>query len=449
MDWLGRAKLEFHASSTPISFETQDGATKTLVDIAREATPACQLNPLLFNGHLQTCYTAVMKDAPDVHYKRRIFEAEHSGYSGSFAVDFYVPPESAGAEKDESLPPRTTYFSEEELAGLGSDDERPMLVVLHGLSGGSHEVYLRHAIAPLLESGKWEACVVNSRGCAKSKITTGILYNARATWDTRQVVKWLRKTYPNRPLFGLGFSLGACILTNYLGEEGSNCQLKAAVACANPWNLELSSNALKRTFIGHNLYSRVLGTAMKKLAETHKTEIEKFTDLDLEKISKLTFLYEFDREVQCAAWGYPTENAYYRDASSVDSVMAIRIPYLAINSTDDPVSLPPMVHNEYCGGVANGSSSGDQISSSEALPIGEIKTNPYTVMCTTSLGGHLGWFEFGGGRWHSAPVANFMNYMAFEAKLGSTKLKANGTGSKYHAGAEFDPMRRKMVVPLE
>lgn len=282
MDWLGRASLNFHASPTPIRFETQDGESKTLVDVVKQSVPTCQLNPLLFNGHLQTCWTAVNKDAPPVHYKRRIFEADHSGYSGSFVVDFCVPPEEAPKEIDESLPPRTTYFSEAELAQLekgGVDDDRPMLVVLHGLSGGSHEVYLRHAIAPLLESGKWEACVINSRGCAKSKITTGILYNARATWDTRQVVKWLRKTFPNRPLYGIGFSLGACILTNvrqsdlflsflpfadknaqYLGEEGSNCQLKAAIACANPWNLEVSNNALKRTFMGHNLYSKVLGS---------------------------------------------------------------------------------------------------------------------------------------------------------------------------------------------
>jgi predicted alpha/beta-fold hydrolase len=77
---------------------------------------------------------------------------------------------------------------------------------------------------------------------------------------------------------------------------------------------------------------------MRKLADTHAEEIRKYTDLDLEKISKLTHLYEFDREVQCKAWGYPTENAYYRDASSVDSLLAIRIPFLAINSTDDPVS---------------------------------------------------------------------------------------------------------------
>lgn len=79
---------------------------------------------------------------------------------------------------------------------------------------------------------------------------------------------------------------------------------------------------------------------MRKLADTHAEEIRKYTDFDLEKIEKMTYLWEFDREVQTKAWGYPTENAYYRDASSVDLVMGIRIPYLAINSTDDPVSLP-------------------------------------------------------------------------------------------------------------
>lgn len=37
------------------------------------------------------------------------------------------------------------------------------------------------------------------------------------------------------------------------------------------------------------------------------------------------------------SWGYPTETAYYRDASSSDSVLAIRIPYLAVQAADDPV----------------------------------------------------------------------------------------------------------------
>ena len=95
-----------------------------------------------------------------------------------------------------------------------------MVVVLHGLSGGSHEIYLRHVLEPLAEAG-WEGCVVNSRGCAMSVVTTGVLYNARATWDVRQAVKWLRGRFPNRPLFGVGFSLGANILVNVRILDGS------------------------------------------------------------------------------------------------------------------------------------------------------------------------------------------------------------------------------------
>jgi predicted alpha/beta-fold hydrolase len=55
--------------------------------------------------------------------------------------------------------------------------------------------------------------VVNSRGCAGSKITNSMLYNARATWDVRQTVKWAKEKWPRRKMFGVGFSLGANILT--------------------------------------------------------------------------------------------------------------------------------------------------------------------------------------------------------------------------------------------
>ncbi|KAI1076278.1 AB-hydrolase YheT [Whalleya microplaca] len=424
MEWLGRAKIEFTTSATPLALKEKDGTPTDLLRICEAAVPPCQLNPLLFNGHAQTMWTAAKAHGPPLHYKRRIFEADHAEFNGSFAVDFAVPP--ADSEPDASLPPRTTYFSEGELADLGADDARPMLVILHGLSGGSHEVYLRYAIAPLIESGKWEACVVISRGCARTKITTGLLYNARATWDVRQTIKWLRKTYPNRPLFGLGFSLGACILTNYLGEEGSATPLKAAVVCANPWELYLSSKMLKSSWIGHGVYQRALGTSMRTLASRHKEELDKYTNIDTKHLLNLKYLYEFDRAYQCPTWGYPTEEAYYRDASSNDSLLAVRIPLLAINAVDDPIA------------------------SHLSLPYAEAEQNPYTVLCTTSLGGHLGWFEIGGGRWHGKPVYNFLNHMAFEVDLDSIDHKVNGgsKSGKSQSEGDFDPMRRRMRVNL-
>ncbi|OAX84910.1 hypothetical protein ACJ72_00696 [Emergomyces africanus] len=271
-------------------YQDQEQQYISLPDLCKASTPEkCQLNPLLFNGHLQTAYTIVKNDDIPVYYKRWTFEANNAAYSGSFDVDFVVAPyETSQAEDSNSpdrqevitntpngaslptphlLPPRTSFFTAEEFAALPSaTDTTPMLVILHGLSGGSHEIYLRHVIAPLLEAG-WAACVLNFRGCAKSRITSPILYNARATWDVRQIVGWLRGAFPQRKLFGIGFSLGANILTNYLGEEGESCPLSAAVICSSPWNLEVTSLALQRTWLGMEVYSKTMGGNMKRLFE--------------------------------------------------------------------------------------------------------------------------------------------------------------------------------------
>jgi predicted alpha/beta-fold hydrolase len=214
MEWLGHAKTSFTHSSTLLPLKKKDGSSTDLLTICQESTPPCRLNPLLFNGHLQTMWTAIKNDGPPLYYKRKIFEAEDPAYHGTFAVDFVTQPFS---ESESTLPPRTTYFSDEEFAGFASLDSRPMLVSLGGLSGGAFEDYLKQVLAPLVGADgerQWEACVINARGCAMHKISSSNLYNARATWDCRQTVAWLRKTFPNRPLFGVGFSLGANILTN-------------------------------------------------------------------------------------------------------------------------------------------------------------------------------------------------------------------------------------------
>jgi len=209
---LGYAKTNYHHAKQTLVLGTRDGNKIQFSDFCKSVTPPCRLNPFLFNGHLQTLWTVFESHDVPIYYKRRIFENEDLTYTGTFAVDFVTRPYQGN---DLTLPERTTYFTDDDFENIGSSDSKPMLVTLHGLSGGSHELYLRHVLAPLVtEDGGWEACVVNSRGCAKSKITTSVLYNARATWDVRQTVRWLRKKFPNRPLYGIGFSLGANILTN-------------------------------------------------------------------------------------------------------------------------------------------------------------------------------------------------------------------------------------------
>lgn len=375
-------------------------------------------------------YTAVKDPGPPIFYKRQVIQSTHSVYPGQFAVDFVVSREegekaaSRGIEKGDELPERTFNFTPEEWGNISSKDDLPMIIALHGLSGGSHEVYLRETLAPLTAAG-WAACVINARGCAMSKITTPQLFNSRATWDVRQLVIMLSELFPNRNLYAVGFSLGANILTNYIGEEGKSCKLRAGVACSNPWNLELCNVELQRTWLGHEIYCKTMGTNLKALFERHKDQILQNQEIDVKKVRGSKYLYEFDRHVQCPTWGYPTEGAYYRDAQSVDALVAIRVPFLGINAEDDPIS------------------------SKYAIPYEEFKQNPYTVLCTTDWGGHLGSFQLGGGRWFARAASAFLMKIHEEIDYEASKVEvaeseADTPSRKYPT---FDPSHRRLILP--
>jgi predicted alpha/beta-fold hydrolase len=88
------------------------------------------------------------------------------------------------------------------------------------------------------------------------------------------------------------------------------------------------------------IYSTAMGGNLKKVFAMHNEQTSKNPRLDFQEIEAVKYIHEFDRAVQGPLWGYPTEGAYYRDASSIDSLLAVRIPIFAINAKDDPVMLP-------------------------------------------------------------------------------------------------------------
>ena len=228
----------------------------------------------------------------------------------------------------------------------------------------------------------------------------------------------------------------------YVGEEGAACPLSAAVVVGNPFDLQVSNKLLQSTMLGRNLYEVVMGCTLpcldslrcaycdvltlpanvKKLVFKHRAALEKYSTLDFDRIEKVRYLYEFDRAVQCPSWGYPTEEAYYRDASSSDAVLAIRIPFMALQAKDDPIAVEA------------------------GIPYGEFALNPYTVLCMTSMGGHLSWFETGGGRWHAKPVSAFLHKLATEIDLASVKRDQFDINASQRPGVGYQPMQRKMHI---
>ncbi|KAI5803146.1 Alpha/Beta hydrolase protein [Geopyxis carbonaria] len=371
-----------HASKT-VLLRTTTG-TVPLSSFTTPLIPPYTSNPLLFNGHLQTIWSVSnLSDPFPVHYARKHYTNPSDG--GHFAVDFVVPAPSTTTAADAELPPRTRHMTDTEAAEIdkGAQDVKPMVVALHGLSGGSHEKYLRAVLAPLTASGEFEACVINARGCALSKITSTQLFNAKFTGDIRLLLKHLREVYPHRPLFAVGFSLGANILTNYLGEQGHDTPLTAAAVISNPWNLELTDKALHRTLWGHHIYSPAMGAGLRRLYTLHSTLLNSHPLVLPDANTRMVHARDFDREITCKIFGYPTVGAYYRAASSVDNLLKVRVPLLVLQSKDDPIAID------------------------EAVPYDEVRANRYVVMAVTGGGGHLGWFEMGGGRWFGKPVAAF------------------------------------------
>jgi predicted alpha/beta-fold hydrolase len=354
------------------------------------------ISPLLGNGDLQTMYAAAgnFESVDEIYYGRRLVRWDDGA---TVSVDYVLDPPASSTEWAEALkykpienlppfPSRTRYLTPEEILRLDDPQEtRPLVISLHGLTGGSHESYVRATISKLIgEDRHFDCAVLTSRGCNRTKITTPQLFCGAMTHDIRLLVKKVKATQPNRKLYLVGYSLGASILANYLGQEGEDIQVDGACCVANPWDLSVSGYGLHNTWMGRRVYSPAMTKNLLRLIKNHKDVLEEhpiFVKAQKKPTPKL--IYEFDDIYTAPFFGFDSAHDYYRLASSIHRLTAVRTPTLILNSLDDPVV------------------------SGQGIPYSEVKNNPYTIMATTDVGGHLGWFQPGGNRWFPSVVAEF------------------------------------------
>ncbi|KAJ7774649.1 Alpha/Beta hydrolase protein [Mycena maculata] len=370
-----KIRLRQADGSTTTSIESE--SLQSLVDAKCPALRS-EFSPVwwLFNGHMHTLMAAMgdFSKTDRLQYSRRLIRLIEGGTLG---LDF-APVDSSKLSED-----------------------TPIIVVLHGLTGGSYESYVRSILVPACraidEGGLgYRAVVVNFRGCAGVPITSPQLYSAGHTGDIRQALVYISQLYPRAPLLGLGFSLGANVLTRYLAEEGEESRLSSGCALACPWDLAKNNDGLRNSFIGR-IYSKAMATNLKNLVERNLEGLAKFPDHMIAKYIpvalnlKGALLDDFDDNFTRIAGGAPPDfpfasaQDYYVWGSSHNVVKNIRVPYLAINSADDPI----VQHVPSDGGG-----------------------NPFAIMALTAAGGHLGWFKPGPGntmdRWIKTPVLEWM-----------------------------------------
>ncbi|GLC76834.1 hypothetical protein PLESTF_001846100 [Pleodorina starrii] len=296
--------------------------------------------PFMTNPHVETILAAKTRSKPPLRYKREILMTADGG---CVALDW------EHLEADKSLP-----------------EDAPVLVLLPGLTGGSGDSYVSHAVVSARAAGI-RAVVFNSRGTADSPVLTPQFYSASFTGDTRAVISHVARRFPrSRALLAAGWSLGANILLRYLGEEGAATPLRAAVSMCNPFNLTVSNQGLTRGF--NRIYDLNLARSLQRIFSKHAPL---WTGMPPpfrpDEVTRGSTIRHFDECITIHSFGWPSVDAYYAGSSSSLSVALITVPTLCIQALDDPIA------------------------PKEATPFEALRQNPNCTLVTTLTGGHLGW----------------------------------------------------------
>lgn len=406
------------AAATPASTTVPDILKNDVVEFSPDH--AFYINPLLSSGHTQTAYSALNKfdKVHQVHYKREILTIQDTIYTlptgeklkydqwkgqSTIAIDYALNSnrfqhdpnhlQYKPSHQGDKLPPRTE-FKDPQQELIKNSDDKPLVIALHGLSGGSYEAYIRAVMEKAVDDPyNFDAIVLNSRGCAWHTITSPQLYNGLWTNDLRYFInEYVTKKWPNKRIYLMGFSLGGAILANYLGQEADavSPQIKGAAMFGTPWDFPDGAYHLRDSIVGNKVYSPTMCQNLLKLLTRQSDLMSGSHDIikqykeDPTKF-QLKFLKDFDDYFTSRLFGLNSANEYYRLASPIQRLMKIRVPTLIVSSKDDPVT------------------------GSRSLPYSETELNPYVTMVTTTIGGHLGWFTWNGGRWYTSPICQFFD----------------------------------------
>ncbi len=286
---------------------------------------------------------------------------------------------------------------------------KEVVVMFHGLSGNCDSGYMQRTGQNFLDLG-YAVLLMNHRNCGPSIGLSKQPYSSGRSEDLGKTVYEVRKLYPNRKVFLIGFSMsGNAVLllqakhfplllshSNYLNdpkfgelissirnhiggklenpdydkvlEENQLNLPDFAIAVNPPANL---SSVSSRFGIGLN---RIYEINFMKNFRRHVREL--FENKVLQKeipVSIFQKIEKFDDQYTAPRMGYKSAQDYYSHCSSLRFFNLIKSPTLIISAEDDPI-----------------------IDATDFIP---FQSHKYLDIYLEKHGGHMGYLEAGGKRW--------------------------------------------------
>ena len=248
--------------------------------------------------------------------------------------------------------------------------ERMHFILMHGLEGSSHSVYIQGMLSLIAKRG-FAATAINFRSCARDPLRLDRMlpnrrprfYHSGETTDFDFVARTLHEHDANTPLVACGASLGGNALLKWLGEHPGQQIIRAAATLSVPYDLGAGGTYLERG-LGPFYVGGFLRTLKKKVKDVAKRFPE--TRLDVPRAMRAKTFREFDDVATAPLHGFADANDYYARSSSIHYLSGITTPTLCVSAEDDPF-LPP-----------------------EVLERAKAVASPSLEFITTRHGGHVG-----------------------------------------------------------
>lgn len=256
---------------------------------------------------------------------------------------------------------------------------RPLVVLIHGLSGTEESFYVLKTAEHLLGCGH-AVLRLNLRGAGPSRPLCRFQYHAGRSEDLAVALAGLPAPLTAAGVVAVGYSLGANMLLKFLGEGGHAVPLRAAAAVSAPLDLAGSARQMMRR--RNAVYQRRLLRDMRRESLGPGAEV---TAAERAAIRSARSIWEFDDRFSAPRNGFTDAEDYYARNAALRFLDGIAVPTLVIHALDDPW-IPAAPYLAY-----------------------EWRRNPNLLPLLPARGGHVGFHSSDRrGPWHDLCLGQFL-----------------------------------------
>ena len=259
---------------------------------------------------------------------------------------------------------------------------KPLVVLVHGLTGLEDSFYMQESAGHLLSRG-FPVLRLNLRGAGRSRPHCRTQYHAGSSDDLAHVFATLPAALTEDGVVAVGFSLGANLLLKYLGEQGGAAKVDAAAVVSAPLDLAGTSRRLGR--FRNAAYQSYLLRYMKAEAVAPGADLsagERHAVLGARSV------WEFDHVYSAPRGGFDGAADYYARNASGRFLGGVAVPTLVIHALDDPW-IPAEPYRDF-----------------------DWHGHPNLRAIVTQRGGHVGFHGVGAVAWHDLAIAQYFESLS-------------------------------------